>query len=83
MVYLSRAELEAFLDGESGEDLASKLKVKGCPFQKSFTIYRGNAIVAQAQIIDKCLLALQTEASMIHFCFMFCVLSLTSNLAVP
>ena len=54
MVYLSRAELEAFLDGESGEDLASKFKVKGCPFQKSFTIYRGNAIVAQVQIIDKC-----------------------------
>ena len=51
---LTRTELEVFLVGENGEDSASKLKVKGCPFQKSCTIYRGNDIVAQVQIIDKC-----------------------------
>nr|POF08535.1 protein lurp-one-related 7 [Quercus suber] len=34
---------------EDGEDSAPKLKVKGFPFQKSCTIYRGNDIVAQVQ----------------------------------
>ncbi|KAK7858620.1 protein lurp-one-related 7 [Quercus suber] len=51
---LTRTELEVFLVGENGEDSASTLKVKGCPFQKSCTIYRGNDVVAQVQIIDKC-----------------------------
>ena len=33
--------------GENGEDSASKLKVKGFPFQKSCTIYRGNDTIFQ------------------------------------
>ncbi|XP_050289765.1 protein LURP-one-related 7-like [Quercus robur] len=36
---------------KDGEDSASKLKVKGFPFQKSYTIYRGNDIVAQLSYI--------------------------------
>ncbi|KAK4606815.1 hypothetical protein RGQ29_000879 [Quercus rubra] len=50
---LTRTELEVFLVGENGEDSASKLKVKGCPFQKSCTIYRGNDIVAQTSLMYK------------------------------
>ena len=51
---LTRTGLEVFLVGENGEDSAFTLKVKGFSFQKSCVIYRGNDIVAQVQIIDKC-----------------------------
>lgn len=51
---LTRTELEVFLVGENGEDSAFTLKVKGCSFQESCTICRGNNIVAQVQIIDRC-----------------------------
>ncbi|KAK9998887.1 hypothetical protein SO802_018490 [Lithocarpus litseifolius] len=50
---LTRTELEVFLVSENGEDSASELKVKGCPFQKSCTIYRGNDIVAQTSLMYK------------------------------
>ncbi|KAK7842240.1 protein lurp-one-related 7 [Quercus suber] len=50
---LTRTELEVFHVGENGEDSAFTLKVKGCSFQKSYTIYRGNDIVAQTSLMYK------------------------------
>lgn len=51
----SRTEFEVFLTAEGGgngiED--SDFKVKGCPFQKTCTIYRGNSIVAQSSLMYK------------------------------
>ncbi|KAM3740019.1 hypothetical protein ACB098_08G067800 [Castanea mollissima] len=49
----TRTELEVFLVGENGEDSAFTLKVKGCSFQKSCTIYRGNNFVAQTSLMYK------------------------------
>ncbi|KAM2654165.1 hypothetical protein EV2_025707 [Malus domestica] len=46
---LTRTELEVFLVGENSADPACDFKVKGFPFQKSCTIYKGNEIVAQTR----------------------------------
>ncbi|CAN6707191.1 unnamed protein product [Malus baccata var. baccata] len=46
---LTRTELEMFLVGENSADPACDFKVKGFPFQKSCTIYKGNEIVAQTR----------------------------------
>ncbi|XP_062171285.1 protein LURP-one-related 7 [Alnus glutinosa] len=43
-----KTEFEVFLD-----DSASELKLKGSAFQKSCTIYKGNAIIAQTSLMYK------------------------------
>ncbi|XP_077245671.1 LURP-one-like protein (DUF567) [Tasmannia lanceolata] len=43
-----RTELEAFLVGENLGELRSDFRLKGSPFQRSCTIYKGNSIAAQA-----------------------------------
>ncbi|KAJ7957675.1 Protein LURP-one-related like [Quillaja saponaria] len=50
---LTRIELEVFLVGENSDDSTCALKVKGSPFQRSCTIYKGNAIVAQTSLMYK------------------------------
>lgn len=50
---LNRTELEVFLADENRGDSKSDFKVMGFPFQKSCTIYRGNAIVAQTSLMYK------------------------------
>uniref|UniRef100_A0A5B7AXH3 Protein LURP-one-related 7 n=1 Tax=Davidia involucrata TaxID=16924 RepID=A0A5B7AXH3_DAVIN len=48
-----RTEFEVFLVGENWEDSKSDFKMKGCPFQRSCTIYKGNSIVAQTSLMYK------------------------------
>lgn len=48
---LSRTECEVFLVNGDLEGLKSDFKMKGCPFQRSCTIYSGNSIVAQVWFI--------------------------------
>ncbi|XP_060966600.1 protein LURP-one-related 7 isoform X3 [Cannabis sativa] len=50
---LTRTELEVFLVAEDLPDSPPDLKVKGFPFQKSCTIYKGNDIVAQTSLMYK------------------------------
>ncbi|KAK6927169.1 LURP-one-related [Dillenia turbinata] len=50
---LTRIELEVHLVGDGGQDATSKLKVKGCPFQRACTIYKGDSIVAQTSLMYK------------------------------
>lgn len=50
---VTRTEFEAFLVNEDLEDMKSDFKMKGSPFQRSCTIYRGNAIVAQTSLMYK------------------------------
>ncbi|GLT80700.1 hypothetical protein SLA2020_521250 [Shorea laevis] len=49
----TRTELEVFLDGVNREDSSPDFKVRGCPFQKSCFIYRGDSIVAQTSLMYK------------------------------
>ncbi|KAF8397165.1 hypothetical protein HHK36_016072 [Tetracentron sinense] len=49
----SRTELEVFLIGENWVDSKSDFKEKGCPFQRSCTIYKANSIVAQTSLMYK------------------------------
>ncbi|KAJ4972139.1 hypothetical protein NE237_005238 [Protea cynaroides] len=46
-------ELEVFLLDENWGDSTSDFKVKGCPFQRSCTIYKRNAIVAETSLLYK------------------------------
>ncbi|XP_059626406.1 protein LURP-one-related 7 [Cornus florida] len=48
-----RTEFEVVLVGEHSEDSNSDFKMKGCPSQRSCTIYRGNSIVAQTSLMYK------------------------------
>ncbi|KAL5580601.1 hypothetical protein UlMin_013043 [Ulmus minor] len=50
---LTRTELEVFVLGENGEEATPDFKVKGFPFQRSCTIYKGNQIVAQTSLMYK------------------------------
>lgn len=47
---LTRTEFEVFLVGENREESTSDVKLKGFPFRRSCTIYKGNSIVAQVLI---------------------------------
>ncbi|KAK3218983.1 hypothetical protein Dsin_012953 [Dipteronia sinensis] len=49
----TRTEFDVFLVGENQGDTASKFQMKGCPFQKSCTIYRSDSIVAQTSLMYK------------------------------
>ncbi|RVW56886.1 Protein LURP-one-related 7 [Vitis vinifera] len=46
---LTRTEFNIFLGGANCED-STDFKMKGCPFQRSCTIYKGNSIVAQERV---------------------------------
>ncbi|KAA8543686.1 hypothetical protein F0562_021568 [Nyssa sinensis] len=50
---LSTSEFEGFLVGENWEDSKSDFKMKGCPFQRSCTIWKGNSILAQTSLMYK------------------------------
>ncbi|KAK2652873.1 hypothetical protein Ddye_012729 [Dipteronia dyeriana] len=50
---LTRTEFAVFLVGENRGDTASEFQMKGCPFQKSCTIYRSDSIVAQTSLMYK------------------------------
>ncbi|CAK7351985.1 unnamed protein product [Dovyalis caffra] len=50
---LTRTELEVFLVGEISGESTPDFKVKGFPFQRSCTIYRGDSIVAQTSLMYK------------------------------
>ncbi|KAM7522006.1 hypothetical protein LguiA_011908 [Lonicera macranthoides] len=50
---LSRTECEVFLVNGDLEGMKSDFKMKGCPFQRSCTIYSGNSIVAQTSLMYK------------------------------
>ncbi|XP_034688639.1 protein LURP-one-related 7 [Vitis riparia] len=49
---LTRTEFNIFLGGANCED-STDFKMKGCPFQRSCTIYKGNSIVAQTSLMYK------------------------------
>ncbi|XP_010256976.1 PREDICTED: protein LURP-one-related 7 [Nelumbo nucifera] len=46
-------ELLVFLVGENRVDSKPDFKVKGCPFKRSCTIYKGNSIVAETSLLYK------------------------------
>ncbi|KAG6607355.1 Protein LURP-one-related 7, partial [Cucurbita argyrosperma subsp. sororia] len=50
---LRRTEFKVFLVGENSDDSNASLEMKGFPFQRSCTIYKGNAIVAQVLYSNK------------------------------
>ncbi|CAK9186475.1 unnamed protein product [Ilex paraguariensis] len=50
---LSKTEFDVFLAAEKCEDSNSDFKMKGSPFQRSCTIYKGNSIVAQTSRMYK------------------------------
>lgn len=47
----SRTEFEIFPGGEIGEESKSDFKMKGSPFYRSCTIYRGDTILAQVMTL--------------------------------
>lgn len=47
----SSTEFEIFPGGEIGEESKSEFKMKGSPFYRSCTIYRGDTIVAQVMTL--------------------------------
>ncbi|XVE58948.1 hypothetical protein DITRI_Ditri05aG0004000 [Diplodiscus trichospermus] len=49
----TKTELEVFLVTENQGDLTCDFKVKGCHFQRSCTIYKGDSIVAQTSLMHK------------------------------
>ncbi|KAG4189071.1 hypothetical protein ERO13_A08G203700v2 [Gossypium hirsutum] len=50
----ARTELEVFLVAENHQgELTCDFKVKGCHFQRSCTIYKGDSIVAQTSLMHK------------------------------
>ncbi|XP_022154859.1 protein LURP-one-related 7 [Momordica charantia] len=50
---LTRTEFKVFLHGENLDDSNASLEMKGWPFQRSCTIYKGNTIVAQTSLMHK------------------------------
>ncbi|PON41843.1 LURP1-related protein domain containing protein [Parasponia andersonii] len=50
---LTRTELEVFFVAENKEDSTPDLEVKGFPFRRACTIYKGNDIVAQTSLMYK------------------------------
>ncbi|EOY34645.1 Uncharacterized protein TCM_042248 [Theobroma cacao] len=49
----TRTELEVFLGAENQGELTCDFKVKGCHFQRSCTIYKGDSLVAQTSLMHK------------------------------
>lgn len=49
---LTRTEFDVFLVGENREESTSDVKLKGFPFRRSCTIFKGNSIVAQVRMIN-------------------------------
>lgn len=45
-------ELDVFLVHDNCEQLSPDLKIKGRPFNRACTIYKGNSIVAQVYFFD-------------------------------
>ncbi|KAJ0006784.1 hypothetical protein Pint_30714 [Pistacia integerrima] len=50
---LTRTEFDVFLVGENQEESTSDVKMKGFPFRRSCTIFKGNSIVAQTSLMYK------------------------------
>ncbi|CAK9313812.1 unnamed protein product [Citrullus colocynthis] len=50
---IRRTEFKVFLAGESLDDSNASFEMKGWPFQRSCTIYKGNTIVAQTSLMHK------------------------------
>lgn len=72
---LTRTELEVFLVRNNPGDPTPQFKVKGCPFMRSCTIYKGNEIVAQVYFATKC--SMQWHCSIVYRCFFICNHQLT------
>ncbi|KAJ0074750.1 hypothetical protein Patl1_35095 [Pistacia atlantica] len=53
---LTRTEFDVFLFGENQEESTSDVKMKGFPFRRSCTIFKGNSIVAQVCMINTSLM---------------------------
>lgn len=49
----TRTEFEISLCGENDEDSKTVLKMKGSPFKRSCTIYKGDSIVAETSLMHK------------------------------
>ncbi|PSR86216.1 Protein LURP-one-related like [Actinidia chinensis var. chinensis] len=49
----NRTEFKVFPIGENGEDSKSDFKIKGSPFYRSCTIYKGDSILAQTSLMYK------------------------------
>lgn len=47
----AKTDFEVSLLGENIEDSETILKMKGCPFKRSCTIYKGDAILAQSSLM--------------------------------
>lgn len=45
-------DFEVFLAGENNEGTKIDIKMKGCPFMRSCTIYKGNSIMAEVMIYN-------------------------------
>ncbi|VFR00683.1 unnamed protein product [Cuscuta campestris] len=45
---ITEKEFEVFIADENNEDRKTDLRMKGCPFERSCTIYKGNSIMAQS-----------------------------------
>ncbi|XP_043703702.1 protein LURP-one-related 7 [Telopea speciosissima] len=50
---LLTTELEVFLLDENWGGSTSDFKIRGCPFQRSSTIYKGNSIIAETSLLYK------------------------------
>ncbi|XP_027090962.1 protein LURP-one-related 7 [Coffea eugenioides] len=50
---LTRTEFEIFLIGEESEDSKTDFKMRGSPFKRSCTIYKGNSIMAETSLMYK------------------------------
>lgn len=50
---LNKTELDVFLVNESCEESNPELKIKGHPFHRACTIYKGSSIVAQTSLMYK------------------------------
>ncbi|XP_073144780.1 protein LURP-one-related 7 [Henckelia pumila] len=49
----SRTEFDVVLVGDHSEGSKTEMKMKGCPFKRSCTIYRGDSIVAESSLMYK------------------------------
>ncbi|KAL3530953.1 hypothetical protein ACH5RR_010275 [Cinchona calisaya] len=50
---LTRTEFDIFLIGEKREDSKTDFRMRGSPFKRSCTIYKGDAIVAETSLMHK------------------------------
>ncbi|XP_075503866.1 protein LURP-one-related 7 [Primulina tabacum] len=49
----SRKEFDIVLVGDHSESSKTEMKMKGCPFKRSCTIYKGDSIVAETSLMYK------------------------------